>query len=308
MAYQYWRQRGRPEKRRFAALSEGYHGDTVGSVSVGGIDLFHQTFRGLLFEVERIPSPGDCAEASLAAAEQLFSAKGGELAALVIEPLVQGAAGMLVQPAGFLAQLAQLCRRHEVLLVCDEVATGFGRTGTLFAVEQCGVRPDLLCLGKGITGGYLPMSATVASGRVFEAFLGPDLSERTFYHGHSYSGNALAAAVATRHLELFDEWRVLDNVAERTEQLSGRLAETIGPLHAVREVRQKGMMVGVELDPPSEGLRWGRSVSAASVRRGVLVRPLGDVIVLMPILTSTADEIDTIVETLAEAIAEGAVA
>jgi adenosylmethionine-8-amino-7-oxononanoate aminotransferase len=189
-----------------------------------------------------------------------------------------------------------------VLLVCDEVATGFGRTGTLFAVEQCGVRPDLLCLGKGITGGYLPLSATVANARVYEAFLGEDLSERTLYHGHSYSGNALGAAVARRHLQLFDELDVLANVRWRADQLAERLAADVAPRSGVAEVRQRGLMVGIELAPPTDGRRWGRRVSAACVERGVLIRPLGDVIVLMPILTSTAEEVDRIVDVVVEAI------
>jgi adenosylmethionine-8-amino-7-oxononanoate aminotransferase len=190
-----------------------------------------------------------------------------------------------------------------VLLICDEVATGFGRTGTLFAVEQCGVRPDLMVLGKGITGGYLPLSATVANRRVYDAFLGPDLSERTLYHGHSYGGNALGAAVALRHLALLDELDVLANVRERSAQLEAALAERIAPLPGVAEVRQRGLMVGIELAPPADDQRWGRRVSAGCVERGVLIRPLGDVVVLMPMLTTTAGEVDRIVDTVAEAIA-----
>jgi adenosylmethionine-8-amino-7-oxononanoate aminotransferase len=240
-----------------------------------------------------------------AAAVALIAAHASELAAVVLEPLVQGAAGMILNEPSFVAAIAEACRRHDVLLVCDEVATGFGRTGTLFAVEQCGVRPDIMCIGKGLTGGYLPMAATAVSGRVYDAFLGPDLSEKTLYHGHSFSGNALAAAVARRHLQLFDEWDVLANVRTRSAQLAGGLAGGLAGLAsrpAVREVRVRGMMCGIELAPPADGLRWGRRVSAECVRRGVLIRPLGDVIVLMPILTSTEAEIDRIVETVTEAI------
>jgi adenosylmethionine-8-amino-7-oxononanoate aminotransferase len=222
----------------------------------------------------------------------------------VIEPLVQGAAGIVLHDPDDVARLAAACRAHDVLLICDEVATGFGRTGTLFAVEQCGVRPDIVCLGKGITGGYLPMSATVASQRVFDAFLGPDLSARTFYHGHSYGGNALAAAVALRHLELFDEWDVLANVQARSAQLGALLDARIAPMEAVREVRLQGLMGGVELAPPGDGLRWGRRVCASAVGRGVLIRPLGDVVVLMPMLASTAAEIEQIVDVLEAAIEE----
>src|SRR5207342_3332258 len=169
------------------------------------------------------------------------------LAAVIIEPLVQGAAGMQLASAEGIAALAAACRTHDVLLICDEVATGFGRTGTLFASEQCRIRPDLLVLGKGITGGYLPLSATVASARVFDAFLGPDLSERTLYHGHSYSGNALAAAVARRHLELIDAWDVLANVRARSEELRGLLSDRIAQHPAVDDVRLCGLMGGVEL-------------------------------------------------------------
>jgi adenosylmethionine-8-amino-7-oxononanoate aminotransferase len=190
------------------------------------------------------------------------------------------------------------------LLICDEVATGFGRTGTLFASEQCGLRPDLLCMGKGLTGGYLPMSATVATQRVYDAFLGPDLSERTFYHGHSFSGNALAAAVALRHLQLIDEWNVLANVRARSAQLRALLDQRVAPLPAVGEVRMHGLMCGVELAPPRDGLRWGRRVCAAAVDRGVLLRPLGDVAVLMPHLTVTEEQVARIVDTLVEAIEE----
>jgi adenosylmethionine-8-amino-7-oxononanoate aminotransferase len=188
--------------------------------------------------------------------------------------------------------------------VCDEVAVGFGRTGTLFASERCGLRPDLLCLGKGLTAGYLAMSATVASQRVYDAFLGPDLSERTFYHGHSYGGNALAAAVARRHLELLAERGILDNVAARSATLRRLLDERIAPLAEVRQVRQEGLMAGVELAPPADGLRWGRRVCAGAVRRGVLLRPLGDVVVLMPPLTITDDELVRIVDALAASIAD----
>jgi adenosylmethionine-8-amino-7-oxononanoate aminotransferase len=191
-----------------------------------------------------------------------------------------------------------------VLLIADEVATGFGRTGTLFASEACGIQPDLLCLGKGITGGYLPLAATVAARTVYDAFLGPDLGERTLYHGHSYSGNALACAVARRHLELMTAPDVLADVNARASQLAGLLDERVAPLGGVGEIRQQGLMVGVALAPPAEGLRWGRRVCAAAVRRGVLLRPLGDVVVVMPILTTTADEIDRIVDTLAAAIVE----
>jgi adenosylmethionine-8-amino-7-oxononanoate aminotransferase len=297
-AFQHWTNQGVRGRDRYLAFTGAYHGDTIGSLAVGDGGFGTDVFDPLRFPVVRAPY-GD-----LAATEAILAAEAHRLAAVVVEPLVQGAAGMALSTPEFVAGLAEACRRHDVLLVCDEVATGFGRTGTLFAVEQCGVRPDLLVLGKGITGGYLPMSATVASPRVYGAFLGPDLSERTLYHGHSYGGNALAAAVALRHLELLDEWDVLANVRERAAQLEAALAAHVAGLPGVREVRQRGLMVGIELAPPAEGLRWGRRVSAACVERGVLIRPLGDVVVLMPMLTTTAGEVDRIVGTVAEAICE----
>jgi adenosylmethionine-8-amino-7-oxononanoate aminotransferase len=298
IAFQHWTNQGIAGRDRYLAFTGAYHGDTIGSLAVGDGGFGTDVFDPLRFPVVRAPY-GD-----LAATEAILAAEAHRLAAVVVEPLVQGAAGMALSTPGFVAGLADACRRHGVLLICDEVATGFGRTGTLFAVEQCDVRPDLLVLGKGITGGYLPLSATVASGSVFEAFLGPDLSERTLYHGHSYSGNALAAAVALRHLGLIEEWDVLANVGERGSQLAEALAVRVAPLPAVAEVRQGGLMVGIELAPPSDGSRWGRRVSAGCVERGVLIRPLGDVIVLMPMLTTTADEVDRIVATVAEAIVE----
>jgi adenosylmethionine-8-amino-7-oxononanoate aminotransferase len=233
----------------------------------------------------------------------LFEQRGNEIAAFVGEPVV-GAGGVIPPEPSYWPEVERLCREHDVLLICDEVATGFGRTGTLFASEQAGIRPDLMCLGKGLTAGYLAMSATVASGRVFDAFLGPDLSERTLYHGHSYSGNALAAAVALRHLELLDAFDVLANVRERSAELRDLLDDRIVSLPEVADVRLRGLMGGIELAPPRDGLRWGRRVSAAAVERGVLIRPLGDVVVLMPPLTVTSEEIHRIVHVVADAIDE----
>ncbi len=296
IAFQHWANRGVEGRTTYLALDGAYHGDTVGSLSVGAGGFGTDLFDPLRFPVLRA--------SNVAAAAGMVADNAGRLAAVVVEPLVQGAAGMIVHSPADLARLAGAARGAGVLLIADEIATGFGRTGTFFACEQAGVRPDLLCLGKGLTGGYLPMSATVASGAVFDAFLGPDLSALTLYHGHSYGGNALAAAVALRHLALLEEWDVLANVAARGAELGELLDRHIASLPAVREVRRAGLMGGVELAPPAENLRWGRKVCAGAVRRGVLLRPLGDVVVLMPMLTSTAEEIEWIVEVLAEAIAE----
>jgi len=302
MAFQYWSNLGRPERHRFLALGDAYHGDTIGALSLGDGGFQSSVFDPLRFPVLRTPGYAEPSWSDKACAA--VEAHAGELAAVVIEPLVQGASGMLCADPDDVERLGGACRRAGTLLVCDEVATGFGRTGTLFASEQCGLRPDLMCLGKGITGGYLAMSATVASGHVYEAFLGEDLGSATFFHGHSYGGNALAAAVALAHLEVFRDRRVLANVAERGQQLGALLAERVAAHPGVREVRRRGLMVGVELDSPVAVGRWGRLVCAGAVRRGVLLRPLGDVVVLMPPLTITAPEIRRLVDALCAALDE----
>jgi adenosylmethionine-8-amino-7-oxononanoate aminotransferase len=302
LAFQYWVNREVPGRTRFLALGDAYHGDTVGALSLGDGGVFGAVFDPLCFPVVRTPGYADPGWADKACAA--IAAHAGELAAVVLEPLVQGASGMLVAEAADVRRVGEACREAGLLMICDEVATGFGRTGTLFASEQCGLRPDLLCLGKGITGGYLPMSATVASGRVFEAFLGADLGAATFYHGHSYGGNALAAAVALEHLRLIRDMTlpngldVLANVGARAAQLSALLDEQVAHRAEVRAVRQRGLMVGVELAPPRPGLRWGRRVCAGAVARGVLLRPLGDVVVLMPPLTITEEEVRRMVDAL----------
>ena len=302
IAFQYWTNQGITSRTRYLALGGAYHGDTIGAISIGAGGFGTDMFDPLRFDVLRAPGYDDLGWADTAVA--MIAAHAHELAAVVIEPLVQGAAGMWVTDPESVERVGDACREHNVLLIADEVATGFGRTGTLFATEQCRIRPDLMCIGKGLTGGYLAMAATVASRRVYEAFLGPDLSEMTLYHGHSFSGNALAAAVALRHLQLFEELEVLANVRDRAAQLHERLSELAIDNPAIKVVRQRGLMVGVELNPPADDLRWGRRVCAASVERGVLLRPLGDVVVIMPILTSTADEIDRIFDVLAASITE----
>jgi adenosylmethionine---8-amino-7-oxononanoate aminotransferase len=302
VAFQYWINRGEPGHHQFLALGDAYHGDTVGALSLGDGGFGTTLFDPLRFPVMRTPgyASADWAAKLVACIES----SADTLAAVVIEPLVQGASGILVAEPSDLARVGEACRTHGVLLICDEVATGFGRTGKLFASEWAGsdFRPDILCLGKGITGGYLPLSATVASGAVFEAFEGADLGESTFYHGHSYGGNALACAVALRHLQLMDEWKVLDQVTVVADRLSTRLADSVAGLSGVAAVRQRGLMVGVELDPPAGSVRWGRRVCAGAVQRGVLLRPLGDVVVVMPPLTTTAEEIDRVVDVLVASI------
>lgn len=304
MAFQYQRQRGFVKKTRFLTLEAAYHGDTLGAVSVGGIDLFHQLFHPLLFASLRI-------QPTVAALERALAEHAGELAALLVEPLVQGAAGMRLQPRGFLAAARELCTRHDVLLICDEVATGFGRTGTLFACEQERVSPDLLCLAKGITGGYLPLAATLATDAVYHAFLGSYAEQRTFFHGHTYTGNPLACAVALASLDLFESERVLERLQPKIQHLERRLAETIGPLSHVGEVRQCGFMVGIELvrdrrklEPYSYGEAVGARVCEAVRRRGAILRPLGPVVVLMPPLSIAPAELIFLVDATRAAIVE----
>jgi adenosylmethionine-8-amino-7-oxononanoate aminotransferase len=283
LAFLYWRNRGRPEKRRFLSLTNAYHGDTLGAVSVGGIDLFHRVFSPLLMDTLHV-SP------SLDALEPFLATHAHELAAFIVEPLMQGAGGMLTQPSGFLRGAADLCKRHDVLFIADEVATGFGRTGRFFASEHEQVTPDLLVLAKGITGGYLPLAATLASGRIFDTFRGGGI----FYHGHTYTGNALACAAALASLDLFERDHTLEQLPTKIGRLRYELDTRIVPLHAVKQVRQMGLMVGIELCSTAPLL--GAQVCRAIRDHGVILRPLGNVVVLMPPLSITETEIVALVE------------
>jgi adenosylmethionine-8-amino-7-oxononanoate aminotransferase len=294
MAFQYWRQRGQ-DRRRFVALRMAYHGDTIGSVSVGGIDLFHSLYEPLLFDTLKA-EPGD-----VAGMARLLAEHEGDVAAVIMEPLVQGAAGMLVHPPGYLRALRDLCDRHGVLLILDEVATGFGRTGRMFACEHEGVAPDLLCLAKGISGGYLPLAATLASERIYEGFLGEHEEFRTFFHGHTYTGNPLACAAALATLDVFREERTLERLQSKIELL-GELLEPVAAHPAIREVRRCGFMVGIELVEHPLPVRIGHRVALEARRRGAIIRPLGDVVVLMPPLSISRDDLSRLVSTTAEAI------
>jgi adenosylmethionine---8-amino-7-oxononanoate aminotransferase len=294
MAFQYWQQRG--ERRpRFVSLEMAYHGDTIGSLSVGGIDLFHSMYRPLLFDTLKA-EPGDLGEM-----DQLLSEHAAEVAAVIMEPLVQGAAGMLVHPEGYLRGVRDLCDRHGVLLILDEVATGFGRTGRMFACEHEGVAPDLLCLAKGLTGGYLPLAATLASERIYEGFLGEFEEFRTFFHGHTYTGNPLACAAALATLEVFREERTLEALEAKIELLA-ELLEPVAAHPAVREVRRAGFMVGIELAEQPLALRMGHRVTLEARARGAIIRPLGDVVVLMPPLAISKTDLRRLVSITAEAI------
>jgi adenosylmethionine-8-amino-7-oxononanoate aminotransferase len=294
MAFQYWRQRGE-QRDRFVALGMAYHGDTVGSVSVGGIALFHSMYYPLLFDTLKA-EPGD-----LAAMEALLRDHAGQVAAVIMEPLVQGAAGMLVHPEGYLRGVRELCDRYGVLLILDEVATGFGRTGRMFACEHEHVAPDLMCVAKGITGGYLPLAATLATERIYEGFLGEFEEFRTFFHGHTYTGNPLACAAALASLDVFREERTLETLQPKIDLLWS-LLQPLAAHPAVREVRRVGFMVGIELEEQPLTARMGHRVTLEARRRGAIIRPLGDVVILMPPLAISADDLTRLVSITAAAI------
>jgi adenosylmethionine-8-amino-7-oxononanoate aminotransferase len=294
MAFQYWGQRGE-ERPQFVALRMAYHGDTIGSVSVGGIDLFHSLYRPLLFDTLKA-EPGDLSEM-----DRLLAGHTGEVAAVIMEPLVQGAAGMLVHPSGYLRGVRELCDRHGVLLILDEVATGFGRTGRMFACEHEDVAPDLMCLAKGITGGYLPLAATLATERIYDGFLGEFEEFRTFFHGHTYTGNPLACAAALATLDVFDAERTLEALGPKIALLRDLLRPVAG-LPAVREVRQCGFMVGIELSDFPLSARMGHRVALEARARGAIVRPLGDVVVLMPPLSISVGNLRRLVTITGDAI------
>ncbi len=298
MAFQWWQHRGAHGRTGFVCLRDAYHGDTVGSVSVGGIPLFHGLYRPLLFDAWQA-EPGDADDMA-----RVLERHGGGVAAVILEPLVQGAAGMLLHPPGYLRAVRELCDEHGVLLICDEVATAFGRTGTMFACEQEGVTPDLLCVAKGLTGGYLPLAATLATEQVYEGFLGEFHEFRTFFHGHTYTGNPLACAAAIASLEVFEREATLTRLPSKIALLRRWLDRFVAPLEGVREVRRRGFMVGIELEDFPVDARMGHRVALAARRRGAIVRPLGDVVVLMPPLSIAEAQLRRLVEITAGAIAE----
>jgi len=302
MSFQYWRQRGGQHVRRtsFVHLRDAYHGDTIGSVSVGGIDLFHAAYRPLLFG-SHAAEPGDAADMA-----RILAAHQEEIAAVIVEPLVQGAAGMLVHPPGYLRAVRELCDRHGVLMICDEVATGFGRTGTMFACEQERVEPDFLCLAKGLTGGYLPLAATLTTERIYEGFLGAHEEFRTFFHGHTYTGNPLACAAALANLHAFEREKTLLRLQPKIRILHDPLEE-VAAMDEVAEVRGRGLMVGIDLGEHDPAKRVGQWVAREARRRGAIIRPLGNVIVLMPPLAISKGELRRLVEITAASI-EAAVA
>jgi adenosylmethionine-8-amino-7-oxononanoate aminotransferase len=326
LAAQYWFNIGHPEKCEFVGFIEAYHGDTVGAMSIGRTEAFHRPYFPMLFKAHFAPTPFpyrfnptcDCNNAvcdrtgctpdsdvktqCLACLEHLLENNHQTIAAVCIEPLVQGAAGMIVHPEGFLRGVRELCTRYNVLLIADEVAVGFGRTGTMFACEQEGVSPDLMCVAKGITGGYMPLAATFATQAIFDAFLGDPWEGKTFFHGHTYTGNPLACAAACASLDLFEKNDLLTKVRSKATWLADALARQIAPIKHVGDIRQKGLMVGIELvedrdtkKPFDARRRVGAAVCQAIRKRGVIIRPLGDVLILMPPLAMETDDLARLV-------------
>jgi adenosylmethionine---8-amino-7-oxononanoate aminotransferase len=321
MAFAYWQLRGEPSRDVFVSLNEGYHGDTIGALSVGYLEIFDRPYRPLLFPCVKLNPPHfyryyqrqsmeTAVSSALVEAEKVLTRDNRRIAALVIEPLMQAAAVMWNHPVEYLAGIAKLCKDNNVLLIADEVAVGFGRTGRMFACEHAGISPDLLCLAKGISGGVLPLAATLTTEEIFNAFLGKFEERKTFFHGHTYTGNPIGCAAALASLDLFDKGKVLEAMPEKIRCFADALRSLDGLRH-VSDIRQWGTMVGIELVEhvairksyaPSK--RFGKQVMLAARRRGVILRPLGDVVILNPPLSSSMEELANLAAVTAEAIDE----
>ncbi|MCX5812216.1 MAG: adenosylmethionine--8-amino-7-oxononanoate transaminase [Proteobacteria bacterium] len=319
MAYQYWQQKGEKNRKRFISFTNGYHGDTIGSVSIGGIDLFHKVYGPLLFKTYKSPAPycyrcplklekGSCGMACIQRFEEVVRKYRDEACAVVIEPIVQGAAGIIVQPEGFLSEIRKIAKENGLLFIADEVATGFGRTGSMFACEKEKVEPDFMCLAKGVTGGYLPLAATMTTDEVFNGFLGQFEDFKTFFHGHTYTGNPVACSVAIENLNLYKKENTLENLPVKMALLSKELQRFYGLTH-VGDIRQSGFMVGIELVKNKKTKRpflpkekIGHRVITEARKRGVIIRPLGDVIVLMPPLAIDESTLQKLIDVTYESI------
>lgn len=319
MAFQYWKHRGVKGKFTFVSLSNAYHGDTIGAVSVGGIDIFHESFGPLLFKTYRAPSPycyrcelgmhyPDCKIACLYKMEELFKTHAKKIAALIIEPLMQGAGGMIASPPGYLNGVRALCDKYNILMIADEVATGFGKTGKMFACEHEHVVPDFLCLSKGITGGYMPLAATLTTDEVYNAFLGEFKDLKTFFHGHSYTGNPLACAAALACLDLFEKGTLIKKLQRKIKILETWLHGILNLRH-VGDVRNAGFMAGVELvrnKKTKESYNWtekmGWHVALHARDNGVIIRPLGNVIIIMPPLSISENNLKQLLKVIRKSI------
>lgn len=320
MAFQYWIHKGEKGRHSFLSLENAYHGDTLGAVSVGGVKIFHDLFRPLLFKTYKAPSPycyrceldlhySDCGVACLHEMEEILREHADEIAAVIVEPLIQAAGGMIVAPVGYLRGVRELCTRYRVLMIADEVATGFGRTGKMFACEHEGVVPDLMCLSKGMTGGYLPLAATMTSQEVFDAFLGEFRDLKTLFHGHSYTGNPLGCAAALACLNIFEKEDTLEQIRPKIELLERSLRD-IAAMDHVGNARNRGMMAGIEVvknkgskEPYPWEDRIGWRVCNYAREHGVFIRPLGNVIVIMPPLAISTDNLQQLMKVIKEGIA-----
>jgi adenosylmethionine-8-amino-7-oxononanoate aminotransferase len=305
----------------YLSLGNAYHGDTLGAAAVGGVELFHDIFKPILLPALKTPSPycyrcpigkrpGECSIDCADEVEQALVDAGGRICALILEPGVQAAAGMLTLPEGFLSRAAEACRQHGALLILDEVATGFGRTGAMFACQRENVTPDLMCVAKGLTGGYLPVAATLATDRIYETFLGRYDEYRHFFHGHTYTGNALGCAAALATLGLLADGKIVGDVNRKARVLHDALAPLV-PHPNVGDIRQTGLMCGIELVADratkasfAPGDRIGYHICLALRDRGIFLRPLGDIIVLMPPLSSTDAELRILAEAVRASIVE----
>lgn len=311
IAFQYWHQHTDPQerqKKKFISLEDAYHGDTVGTISVGGMGLVHATYRELLFEGYRVPAPhcyhcplgqerDQCNFACLQFVEDIMAEHHQEIAGMIIEPLVQGAAGMITAPDGYLRMIRELCTKYNILMIADEVAVGFGRAGTLFACEQEGVSPDIMCIAKGLTGGYLPLAATLTTQDIFNGFLGELREGKTFFHGHTFTGNPVGCAVALANIEVIEQTGLIQHIQASARMLSSEL-EKFKSLSHVGNVRQRGLMVGIELvrdkqtkEPYTLEENIGHQVILEARRHGLIIRPLGNVLVLMPILAMSEEQL-----------------
>lgn len=319
MAYQYWYQKGKPEKKHFVSMTESYHGDTLGSVSVGGIDIYKKIFNPLVFETLKVCAPycyrcpkgcrqNECHLECFEEVEKLFESRHNEIAAMIVEPLVQGAAGMRVYPAEYLEKLRALCDKYDILLIDDEVAMAFGRTGKYFAFEHAGIKPDIFCVAKGITAGYIPLAATITTNKIYNAFYDDFSTLKTFYHGHSFTGNPVACAIAVENLKIMEQEKIIENLAPKIEKLKSCL-EKFKTLKHVGDVRHIGMIGAIEMvknketkEPYPFTDRMGHEVFKEALRNGALLRPIGNVIYFLPPLIITEQEIEKLTEIAYNAI------
>lgn len=319
MVFQYWLQVGKPEKKKFVALKNSYHGDTLGAVSVGGVDIFYKIFKPLLFDVFQAESPycykcpinldkETCSSDCIKFVEEIFEKNHNEIAAMVIEPLIQGAAGMRMYPALYLKKLAELCKKYDILLIDDEVAMGFGRTGKMFAYEHAEVKPDIVCLAKGITAGYMPLAVTLATDKIYNAFYDDYDKYKTFFHGHSFTGNPLACALAVENLKIFKEEKIIENLQSKIKIFEKEL-QKLNELKYVGEVRSTGMIGAVEIVEDKTNkklfdskLRIGKKIYDEALKLGAILRPMGNIIYFIPPYIITETEIKQLIEIAYKAI------